>query len=173
MEIRVYDPDKYSLDFGSRYCEAEWHSDGGHLPCPGEKDDKNGFVIFVDNPVIEIERLENDHALWVHPAVTKDGFIRGRYPEFEVKDTSRFKTFVGCMDSSPKCDVIFQLRYQIGDGEVVTFWEQREAYDDAFTRVDLDLSSLAGQKVHFILTVLANGPSKEDNAFWLVPRIVD
>ena len=173
VEIRVYDPEKYAFDFGSRYCEAEWRSDAGRLPCPGVPGDNNGSVILVDNPVLEIERIENEAALWTHPYVTEDGFISGIYPEIEVKPTAHFRAVVGCMSGSPGCDVAFQLDYRIGDGEIFTLWELREVYDDEFTKVDVDLSALAGQKVHFILTVNANGSPKEDNAFWLVPRIVD
>lgn len=173
VEIRVYDPDKYAFDFSARYCEAEWRSDAGHLPCPGEPDHQNGFVILVDNPVIEIERNENEAALWMHPAVTENGFIRGIYPEFEVPSGARFRAVVGCMSDSPSCDVIFQLNYKIGNGAEITLWERSEVYDDAFTNVAVDLSSLAGKEVHIILTVRADGSPDDDNAFWLVPRIVD
>jgi len=38
--------------------------------------------------------------------------------------------------------------------------------------LDVDLSSLAGKSVEFVLAVLANGPSFQDWAFWLAPRIV-
>jgi hypothetical protein len=77
------------------------------------------------------------------------------------------------MDETPECDVIFQLNYRIGDGEVQTLWETREVYDDAFTRVEVDLSSLEGEEVQLILTVLANGSPEDDVVFWLVPRIVE
>lgn len=173
VEIRVYDPDKYAFDFGARFCEAEWRSDAGRLPCPGEPDNQGGFVILVDNPVIEIERIENEAALWMHPAMEVNGFISGNYPDFEVPPDARFRTVVGCMSDSPRCDVIFQLNYQIGDGDERTLWELSEVYDDVFTNVAVNLSPLAGQKVHFILTVLADGSPNDDNAFWLVPRIVD
>ena len=39
----------------------------------------------------------------------------------------------GCLNDAPKCDVIFQLNYRIGDGDLQTFWEQREVYDGNFT----------------------------------------
>jgi hypothetical protein len=39
--------------------------------------------------------------------------------------------------------------------------------------VDVDLSSLEGEDVQLILTVLANGSPEDDLAFWLVPRVVE
>jgi hypothetical protein len=41
-----------------------------------------------------------------------------------------------------------------------------------YYRVDVSLSSLAGQSVKFILTVLANGSPTGDRALWIAPRIV-
>jgi hypothetical protein len=41
-----------------------------------------------------------------------------------------------------------------------------------FTQANVDLSTLAGKNVRFILTVHANGASDGDRALWLAPRIV-
>jgi hypothetical protein len=172
-EIKVVKPDKYAYDFMASYCEAQWRSDAGRLECPGDQGDKDGFAVLLDNPVVEVNRLENETALWTRPEDVRDGWIRGEYPEFKVAEGMHFKGVVGCLDESPECDVIFQLNYRIGDGDLKNLWETREVYDDAYTKVDVDLSDLAGEKVHFVLTVLANGSPKNDNAFWLVPRIVD
>jgi hypothetical protein len=173
VEINVLSDDKYPLDMALSYCTARWRSDAGTLPCPGEIGDDDGFVILVDNPVIEDNRLENEPALWTNPEYTNDGFISGEYPEITVESDYRFKAVVGCLDGAEKCDVDFQVRYRIGDNDPVTLWETREVYDDLFTKVDLDLGFLAGQKVKFILRVSANGSPSEDEAFWLAPRITD
>jgi hypothetical protein len=52
------------------------------------------------------------------------------------------------------------------------FWEVDERYDRDTATVDLDLSSLAGQEVKFMLTVLSTGPTPGDRALWVEPRIV-
>jgi hypothetical protein len=173
VEVRVSEPDKYPLDFGASYCSARWRSDAGRLDCPGQSGDDEGFVRLVDRPVVEKDRLENEAALVMGPQDLEDGWIRGEYPEIEIKPDYHFKAVVGCMDDARKCDVIFQLNYRIGDGEIRTLWETREVYDDAYTRVDVDLSSLEGEDVQLILTVLANGSPEDDLAFWLVPRVVE
>ena len=173
VEIKVVRTDKYAYDFGGNYCAARWRSDAGRLACPGAVGDEEGFVVLIDRPVIEVGRLENEAALWTQPEDRRDGWIRGEYPEYDVEEGQHFKAVVGCLDNAPSCDVIFQLNYRVGGGDLQTLWERREVYDDQFNKVDVDLSVLAGQRVQFVLTVLANGSPKDDKAFWLVPRIVD
>ncbi len=171
VEINVLEADKYIYDFTLNYCNARWSSGAGKLPCPGEAGDVDGFVNLVDNPTVEGDRHENELALWTVPQHTNDGYIRGLFPEIQVKTGYHFRTVIGCLNNSKKCDLIFQVNYQIGDGEVQTLGEFREVNDGQITKVDLDLSSLAGQKVKFILKVDANGAPDDDNGFWLLPRI--
>ena len=173
VEIKVIQPDKYAYDFAASYCAAKWRSDSGRLECPGNRADDDGFAVLLDRPVIEKGRLENETALWTNPEDKEEGWVQGEYPDFEVEQGMRFKAIVGCLDDSPDCDVVFRLNYRIGEGEIKTLWEAREVYDDTFTRVDVDLSPLAGEEVQFILAVFANGSPDDDQAFWLVPRIVD
>lgn len=173
VEISVLESDKYVYDFALSYCLADWSSGAGKLPCPGEPGDKSGFTFLVNNPVVEIGRLENEPALWTVPEQIEDGLIHGEYPTLMVEDGYRFKSVIGCLDDSRKCDVIFQLNYRLADQDYQTLYQFREVYDGELTNIDLDLSSLAGQEVNFILTVLANGSPVGDNAFWLLPRIED
>jgi Ig-like domain from next to BRCA1 gene len=173
VDINVLSSDENPLDFALSYCAAHWRSDAGTLPCPGDAGDDEGFVILVEDPVIEDNRHENEPALWTNPEHTNDGYISGEYPEIKIESGYHFKAVVGCLDGAEKCDVIFQVRYRIGDNDPVKLWETHEVYDDAFTKVDLDLSFLAGQKVKFILKVSANGSPSEDEAFWLAPHITD
>jgi hypothetical protein len=172
VEIKVVKATGSAYDFGLNYCSAHWRSNAGRLGCPGIKGDQDGFVIRVENPEIEINRVENEPALWTQPADSRDGWIRGEYPEFNVEVGHRFKAVVGCLNDSPKCDVIFQLNFRVGDGDFQTLWETQETYDDSLTKVDVDLSPLAGQKVKFVLTVLVNRSPGDARAFWLAPRIV-
>jgi hypothetical protein len=173
VEIKVIKSEEYVYDFALNYCDAKWTNVDGQLPCPGKRGDKDGFTILVTDPLIEIERLENEPALMTVPQEVNDGYIRGVYPEVRVKDGYRFKAVVGCLDDSDKCDVVFRLSVKTGEADTLVIWEAREVYDGNITHVDLDLSAWAGQEVKFILTVHANGSPDEDNAFWLSPRIED
>jgi hypothetical protein len=171
VEINVIESDKYVYDFTLNYCNANWTSGAGKLPCPGEVGDVDGFVKLIDNPLIEKERLENEPGLWAVPQRTNDGYFRGVYPEIAIKTGYHFKTVVGCLDDSQKCDLLFRISYQVGEGEIQVIREIREVYDGKITSVDLDLSALEGQTVKFILEVNANGAPDNDNGFWLLPRI--
>jgi Ig-like domain from next to BRCA1 gene len=173
VEISVADTGDYPYDFATNYCAASWSSKAGELDCPGDKGDEDGFVILLDNPEIEIDRLENEPALWTVPDEDDNGYIRGEYPPIEIGEDQRFSAVVGCLSDSPDCDVIFQLRYRVNGGEEHTLWDTREVYDDLFTKVDLDLSEFEGEDVQFILVVRANGDPGDDNAFWMIPRIID
>jgi hypothetical protein len=156
-------------DFTTNYCAAEWESDAGDLPCPGDEGDGDGFVLRLGNPNLE-SRHENEPALWTNPELTKDGYISGTFPPVEIKSGDHFLADIGCLADNPKCDVIFLLRYDTGDDSgKLDDWH--EVYDEKVTRIDIDLSSFDGQRVQFELLVRANGPSREDAAFWLVPRI--
>ncbi len=157
-------------NFATNYCAADWESDAGNLPCPGDTGDKDGFVVYLSDPNLE-SRHENEATIWTNPEMTNDGWITGSYPGFKIKDGDRFVADIGCLASHPKCDVIFQLNYRTNGPNVEKLGEWNEVYDGKTTRVDVDLSDLAGEKVEFILTVLANGSSKDDAAFWLVPQI--
>jgi hypothetical protein len=161
-------------NFATNYCSADWESDAGSLPCPGKTSDKDGFVVFLSNPNLE-SRHENESTIWTNPEMTNDGWITGTYPGIQIKSGDHFIADIGCLADNPKCDVIFQFNYRGNDTEADTnteyLGEWHEIYDGKITRVDVDLSELAGEKVEFELTVRANGSSKDDAAFWLMPHI--
>lgn len=157
-------------DFVTNYCSASWQSSARTLPCPGAGNEPSGFVRRLDRPEQE-NRTENEPALWTNPEMEDGGWITGTYPAVTIKKGDRFLADVGCLKDAKKCDVIFRLDYKIGSGSVKNLGEWNEVYDGAITRIDVDLSSLAGKEVRFILTVTTNGDYQEDEAFWLVPQI--
>jgi len=173
VDIRVATPETTTgtLNFVSRMCEAEWSNASTTLPCPGAKDDSRGYVYRVDNPTLESGYRDDEPALVTHPQFTTDGIIRGKYPPFRVEAGHTFTAVIGCGYQADNCDVTFRLDYQIGSGDVQVLKSWREKYDKAFVNVSVDLSSLAGKDVKFILTVLTNGASTDDVAQWLQPRI--
>jgi len=158
-------------DFVADYCSAEWRNANRDLPCPGTQGDNHGYVFRLDAPRMENGSVENEPGLLTYPKDAADGFIMGKYPAFKVQSGDYFKTIVNCQYDSLACDVIFRLDYQIGSGPVRTLAQWHEVYEGLYYRINLDLSPLAGQNVNFILTVLANGAARKDNAIWLAPRI--
>lgn len=159
-------------DFVGNYCASgvAWTSGAGTLPCPGASSDAAGWVKKDKEPVLENGAKENEPGLVTHPEMVNDGWIRGTFPQITVTDGVFFKTVLGC-NGNKACDVKFKLNYKVDGGAEKTLATWHEVQDGAYTKVRLDLSSLAGQKVQFILLVEANGSSSNDEALWLAPRI--
>jgi len=67
-------------------------------------------------------------------------------------------------------NVIFQLNYKEG-GTLTPLASWSKSCDGSLTNLDVDLSSIAGETVRFALAVLANGPSSQDWAVWINPRV--
>jgi hypothetical protein len=176
VDVRVAVPqgnDGSSYSFLYNVCQAEWSSGAGSLPCTGKDGDTRGFVLYLDKPRLENGNTDNEPALLTQPQAINDGAIRGKYPAYTVKAGDRFRAILGCEYNTSNCSVRFQLDYQIGNGTITTlgYWDEKN--EGKFTSVNLDLSSLAGQSVKFILTVMANGSSSGDRAQWLMPRIIN
>lgn len=162
-----------AYDFTANYCQAEWTGNGVALPCVGTDGDSDGFVLLKTRPILETGYVDDEPALLTNPPRVNDGVIRGKYPLRTVKSGDRFVAIIGCEHNASKCNVRFQLDYQIDNGPIQTLAGWNEVYDNNFTLVDYDLSSLSGNNVRLILTVLANGASDGDRALWLLPRIVN
>lgn len=173
VDIRVLElNDDYAYDFATNYCAATWRTAVTKLSCPtSNTDSKKGYVIYQTDPELE-NRTENEPTLIAHPDFNIGGWISGTYPTYKVKDGDHFLAWVGCLEDSDGCDVVFKLAYQIDGGTVETLGEWQEVYDGLVTQIDLDLSDLAGEKVRFILSVVVNGgKAKHANAFWFLPHI--
>jgi hypothetical protein len=164
--------DGTAFNFATMYCTAKWESAvEKELDCPGKVTDKFGFVYRLEYPRLET-KLEDKAALWMQPDAGFNGWITGTYPKYKVATGDHFKAWVGCLENSPKCDVTFQLHYRSSGPALIELGSWQEEYDGKITEIDIDLSSYSGQEVEFVLTVLSNGDSADDTAFWMFPRIV-
>ncbi len=161
-----------AYDFVARYCDAQWVSGAGVLPCPGGQGDATGFVVKLDAPKLENGVTENEPALETHPEWVDNGVISGKFPAITVKDGDHFKAVIGCLYNGAACNVRFQLNYRADGGSLQNLGEWDQTYDGNIAKLDVDLSSLAGKSVEFVLAVMANGPADQDWAFWLAPRIL-
>lgn len=159
-------------DFSANVCLAQWTGNGKSLPCIGKDGSADGFVLYQSRPVLESGYVDDEPGLLTNPPLVTDGVIRGKYPAYTVKTNDHFLSIVNCENNAKKCNVRFQLDYQIDNGAIQTLGSWNEAYEGQFTVVDVNLSSLAGKNVNFILTVFASGASDQDRALWLLPRIV-
>jgi hypothetical protein len=157
-------------DLLASYCEASWENESRSLPCPGTEGDDRGFVIVLNSPRLEDGKTQGN-ALLTFPERGNNGMISGEYPAFRVQTGDRFQASIGCLYEANDCDMTFRLQYQIGNGTVRTLGQWREVYEGQSYPINIDLSTLNGERVKFILSVLANGSSHEDFALWINPRI--
>ena len=160
-----------AYDFAANRCYANWYNIQGNLPCAGTDGDARGFVLEVNQPQLENGTTDPGVGLITAPQNAYNGDIHGAYPAFHVETGDHFQSIINCAYGAASCDVTFRLDYQIGSGPINTFWSFREKYEGLFSRADVDLSSLAGQDVRFILTVLATGSATGDRALWANPVI--
>jgi hypothetical protein len=153
-------------------CAATWKNANGPLSCPGTIGDAKGFVIKVDNPKFENGANENEPALWMNPEAINDGLITGEFPALTISAGSHFKTFLACQVNATHCDVTYSVTYKADGGPETLLRQWHKSYDQTWIKVDEDLSPLVGKSVVFIFYVKSNGPSDQDQALWLLPRIV-
>lgn len=173
VSITVVDFDEgdYVYDFALNYCAATWWSQTERLTCPGFINSTDGFVQLLSNADLELRR-EDQPTLWVHPNEERYGWIEGTYPEFEVEAGDHFMAWVGCMEGYDRCSLNFYLAYIDRNGKFRQLGEWSEIYDGEVTKIDIDLSDLAGKTVRFVLGLRANTKNVEDaQGFWFVPRI--
>lgn len=161
----------YALDFASNMCSAAWSNGFRSLPCPGNAQSAQGSVILLNQPVLEDGRHENEPTLWTRPEPKAGGVITGAYPKYRVQPGDRFMAEVGCLKDYPGCGLVFSLSYQVDGGMIQTLGSWAEVYDGRVTRIDIDLSALAGQAVQFILTVANTGDPAQGQGFWLAPSV--
>jgi hypothetical protein len=124
----------------------------------------------LDSPKLE-DGKSHGNGLLTFPERSNDGFISGKYEAIKIQSGDRFQALIGCEYKANDCDVIFRLQYQVGGGGIRTLGQWHEVYEGQYYPVNIDLSTLSGEKVKFIFTVFANGSSHEDHALWINPRI--
>ncbi len=162
------------LDFAADACKASWYSGAqtGALPCPGTDGDAKGFVLKVVAPKLENGNIDPRQGLITFPQNKQDGYIQGIYPAIKVQSGDRFQSTINCAFDATNCYVVFRLDYQVGTDPIKTFWGPfLERYEKGVYNVDVDLTSLAGKDVKFILTALSYGSPTGDRALWVGPRI--
>ena len=170
VDINVGTTLSTAYDFIANAGSATWSSGAGNLPFPGTDGDVKGFVLSAANPQLENGTTSTTAGLIVNPQQVSGGYIQGVYPAFTVQAGDRFQSIVNCAFNATKCYVNFRLSYRIGTGPVQTLWTFNERYEGLFFRANVDLSSLAGKTVNFILYVAdvpGHGTPSGDRAEWV------
>jgi hypothetical protein len=165
---------RHKYDFALDYCDAIWRSAAGRVACGDISTPQNGSVQYLISPAFE-NRHENEPTIQVSPNEAPGGWIEGTFPAITIASGDHFRGWVGCMEGYELCNVTFYLAYTGGEADnnaPHTLGRWHEVYDNKVTVIDLDLSSLAGQSVQFILGMEANTANVSSaQGFWFVPRI--
>jgi len=166
------------FDLHSKAPSADWISGSGGgagttLTFGGPDNDPNGFAMYKNGEQVEGGSTPAK-VLEMHPKWVDDGVISGLYPAYTVVAGEHFKARIGFLAlPNGTCgagNVIFQLNYKEG-GTLTPLASWSKSCDGSLTNLDVDLSSIAGKTVRFALAVLANGPSSQDWAVWINPRV--
>ncbi len=162
------------FDLHTRATDANWVGSGGTVSFGGPDTDIKGFAMYRNS-----QRLEDGSSpakvLEVHPQMANDGSITGTYPAYTVVTGEHFTARIGFLAKADgTCgagNVKFQLNYKESSGSFSSLGEWTETCDGTLREIDVNLSSLAGKNVQFVLAVLANGTASEDWAIWVSPRV--
>jgi hypothetical protein len=171
VEINVTTSAGTGYDFTAKAADATWTSGAGALTFPGADGSANGFALKQDKPKLENGIESAQAGLLFVPNNVTNGYIQASYPAFRVENGDRFQATIGCEYGATNCYVAYRLDYQIGTNAVKTFWTFREKYEGMSYNANLNLSSLAGQDVKFILVISAYGSPTGDRALWVNPLI--
>lgn len=161
-----------SYDFAANACQAEWTNNESLLSCPGLEGEPGGAVLPLGETRLENGNLLQLPSLLMLPPASIVGSIQGTYPEYKVQAGDHLQAVVGCQADALPCSVLFRVAYLDSLGVVNDLWNIGEFYDGQLFTVDLDLTSLAGQRVRFILSVSSLGDSEGDRALWVAPGIL-
>lgn len=161
-------------DFYTRASSAVWTSGAGSLTFGGPDTDDKGFAMYKDNQKLE-DGTTATKVLETHPQFVDNGFISGRFASYTVVQGERFTAKIGFLAlADGTCgagNVKFQLNYREGGGPITSLGEWTKTCDGIMKSIDVDLTSLKGKTVEFILQVSANGSSAQDWAVWVRPQI--
>ncbi len=171
VEINVSSSSGTGYDFTANAASAAWSSGAGALTFPVADNSASGYAFKLDKPKLESGIESAQAGLLLAPNNVNNGFVQGAYPAFRVENGDRFQATIGCEYGATTCYVAYRLDYQIGSGAVKTFWTFREKYEGWTYNVNLNLSSLAGQDVKFILVTSAYGSPVGDRSLWVNPII--
>jgi len=173
VKVKVGTGQTYTYDFLVQAPDASWTSSGGGSEEPltfgGADDDPDGVAKLKDDITLENGK-QAGMTLVMAPRQTEDGKVSGIFPVYTVQVGDAFKAKLGFLEHCGSGQVLYQLWYKEGDSQAL-LQEWRKACDGHLELVEVDLSSLKGKQVQFVLTVLADGSPEDDLAIWGSPRI--
>lgn len=172
VRVQVREPNpEAAYDMANGACTASWLGRTGLLPCQGDPNAVGGSIVLLEAPVLEGDRLEDQTTLWTRPGTLSGATITGYYPGYVVQPGDHFLADVGCLAGNELCDIVFTVSYRGTDDREQILGSFEEDYDGNITRIDIDLTDLAGQEIGMVLRTRAFSQQTQGNGFWLAPGI--
>ncbi len=132
------------------------------------KNDKKGFVRYVNNAVLEDGQKYTLSVLQTHPEWKNGGVIIGYYPNVDIPANAKFSAKVGFLRGASASDgVIFEVSvYDIVARGGRRLIRHQAKHDGKLDEISADLKSYAGKKLRIELKVYAGNSSAQDWAVW-------
>jgi len=159
------------LNLADNICLAKWSNGTDTLPCPGRPTDSGGYAYTDPKPILENNVEDDENTLIMGVPNQENSFLRGTYPAFQVPNGAAFYAILGCSGGNSACNTSLTLSYIEGNTAPKQLAAWSETFDNAFQRLDLDLSPLAGKTVQFVLTLGSNGNPAGDRVHLMAPII--
>ncbi len=159
------------LNLAESLCLANWSNGTETLNCPGKPTDLTGYAYTDPKPVLENNAEDDENTLILGVPNQENSFLRGTYPAFEVPQGAAFYAILGCSGGNTACNTSLSFSYIEGSAAPKQLATWSETLDGSFQRLDVDLSSLAGKTVQFILTLSSNGSPIGDRVHLMAPII--
>ena len=179
VEIQVEEGSGVMLDFIARADEATWGSGTGTISytLPGEIVIPYGASVAGTDAYVSAQKNVKLEGGSISGAILEtrpdnNGYIIGRFPAYTVGTGDYIKAKLSFLaEGDGSCgagDVVFQISYTKGEDltTITSLGSWGETCDGAFRKINIDLSALKGEKVHFYLIILSNGASTDDKAIW-------
>lgn len=138
------------------------------------KNDKKGFVRYLNNAVLEDGQKYALSVLQTHPEWKNGGVIIGYYPNVDIPANAKFSAKVGFLRGASASDgVIFEVSvYDIAARGGRRLIRHQAKHDGKLDEISADLKSYAGKKLRIELKVYAGNSSAQDWAVWQKASIV-
>ena len=172
-EVDPVDSAAIAYDFVEEVCSAAWSTNATYLPCPAHLEDaEGGYVEANDHTVLEgMVSVEAPMLIGLpgngYPAGVG---LFGKYPALTIYPGDTFHTTIACQGDAD-CDLEFSLEYYPPGSDRATGWSWDHKAEDGPQTVEVDLSSLAGQTVEFLLVLRPDDKLDEQWAVWIQPHI--
>jgi peroxiredoxin family protein len=164
-------PAVVQYNFMDKAQDAAWRNSIKDLPWGDPGPDDAGVADFSTNAKLQDGKTYTK-VLATFPEQVTNGYISGLFSNYSVQNKDRFRAQAGFRSGcQANASVKFQLIFVEAGNAPILIQEWTKKCDDKLVSMDVDLSSLAGRSVQFMLAVTTDGAPEAEKTVWVNPRI--